>query len=265
MPEQREASPERLFRLDGKVAFVVGGYGGIGQVTCELLAEAGAAVAIGGRSAEKAHAAAERLAGRGHRARGLRVDARDRAGVEESVALVVKELGGLDVLVNCSSILHEARAEEMGAAEWQEVIDVNLTGAFWLSQAAGRAMIAAEKGGRIIHFSSTRSEAGSARRGFAAYGASKAGLNLLIKQLATEWAKHRITVNGVAPGFVATEMTQEAVKDPKFHGMMLNRIPFGRLGEPLEMAGPTLFLASPAASFITGQILFVDGGVMASS
>jgi NAD(P)-dependent dehydrogenase (short-subunit alcohol dehydrogenase family) len=265
MPDGVAAASDPLFRLDGKKALVVGGYGGIGQITCQLFAEHGAAVAIAGRSAEKAKALAEKLTAGGFKAVGLRVDAKDRASCEECVAGVVQQLGGLDIMVNCSSIMHEAKAEEFGAAEWQEVIDINLTGAFYLSQSAGRAMIAGGKGGRIIHFSSTRSEAGSARRGFAAYGASKAGLNLMIKQLGTEWARHKITVNGIAPGFVATEMTQEAMKDQKFYNMMVNRIPFGRLGEPLEMAGPTLFLASPAASFITGQILFVDGGVLASS
>ena len=265
MTEAAPARHDTLFRLDGKTALVVGGYGGIGQITCQLFAEHGAAVAIAGRSAEKARALAEKLGKSGFKAVGLRVDVKDKASADECVASAAKQLGGLDIVVNLSSINNEGKAEELGAREWQETIDINLTGAFFLSQAAARTMIAAGKGGRIIHYSSTRSEAGSARRGFAAYGASKAGLNLLIKQMATEWAKHKITVNGIAPGFVATELTHDGAMDPKFMAMMMNRIPFGRLGEPLEMAGPTLFLASPAASFITGQIIFVDGGVLASS
>jgi NAD(P)-dependent dehydrogenase (short-subunit alcohol dehydrogenase family) len=265
MPDATPAASDPLFRLDGKTALIVGGYGGIGQVTCELFGRHGAAVAIAGRSAEKAKALAERLTASGFKSMGLRVDVKDKASVEACVSAVVRERGGLDIVVNLSSINNEGKAEELGAAEWQETIDINLTGAFYLSQSAARAMISAAKGGRIIHYSSTRSVAGSARRGFAAYGASKAGLNLLIKQTATEWARHRITVNGIAPGFVATELTHDGAMDPKFMSMMLNRIPFGRLGEPMEIAGPTLFLASPAASFITGQILFVDGGVVASS
>jgi gluconate 5-dehydrogenase len=125
-------------------------------------------------------------------------------------------------------------------------------------------MLAGKRGGRIIHFSSTRSIAGG-RRGFAAYSASKGGLNTLIKQLSTEWARHGITVNGVAPGFVATEFVEDAAADESFQRMLLSRIPMARFGEPDEMAATALFLAAPAASFITGQIIFVDGGVTASS
>jgi NAD(P)-dependent dehydrogenase (short-subunit alcohol dehydrogenase family) len=265
-PTEMEVAPElsSLFRLDGKRALIVGGYGGIGEVTSELFVTCGAEIAIAGRSHDKASELAERLTEAGGRAVGLRVDLSDRTSVEALVADVVEQLGGVEIVVNLAGVDLEAKAEEFDEEAWRQVLDINLSGAFWLSQAAGRAMIAAGKGGRIIHFSSTRSIAGG-RRGFAAYSASKAGVNQLIRQLATEWGKHGITINGVAPGFVPTELVQHAMQDDRFVAMMLNRIPFARFGKPLEMAGAVLFFASPAASFVTGQILFIDGGVTASS
>jgi NAD(P)-dependent dehydrogenase (short-subunit alcohol dehydrogenase family) len=253
-----------LFRLDGTRALIVGGYGGIGRVTSELFAEAGAAVAIAGRSEDKAGELAGELEAAGHRAIGARVDLADRDSADAVVERTAAELGGLDVLVNLAGVDLEAKAEEFSEEDWQKVIDINLSGAFWLSQAAGRKMIEGGRGGRIIQFSSTRSVAGG-RRGFAACSASKAGVNALVRQLATEWGPHRITVNGVAPGFVPTELVQDALGNPQFVQMMLRRIPFGRFGAPVEMAGAALFFACPAASFVTGQVLFVDGGVTASS
>jgi NAD(P)-dependent dehydrogenase (short-subunit alcohol dehydrogenase family) len=254
-----------LLRLDGRTALIVGGYGGLGTVTSELFAELGASLAIAGRSQEKAQALAATLEeGGAARAVGLPVDVTDPASADALVAGAVSELGHLDVLVNLAAVDPEAKAEEFEDADWRQALDVNLSGAFWLSRAAGRAMIEAGGGGRIIHISSTRSVAGG-RRGFAAYAASKGGLNTLIKQLATEWGPHGITVNGVGPGFVPTELVQDAAQDERFVNMMRMRVPLGRFGKPFEIASAIAFLASPGAGFITGQILFADGGVTASS
>jgi NAD(P)-dependent dehydrogenase (short-subunit alcohol dehydrogenase family) len=253
-----------FWELDRPAALVVGGYGGIGGLTSKLLAHHGARVAVAGRSLERATALAEEITGRGGTATGIRIDLADRAHVREAVDQVAKELGGLDIVVNLAAIELENRAEAVTEDEWAHVLGVDLSGAFWLSQAAAHKMIEQGNGGRIIHFSSTRSVAGG-KRGFAAYAAAKGGLNNLIRQLATEWGQHGITVNGVAPGFVPTELTQEKAANPGFVAFMIGRIPLARFGTPWELAGTVLFLASPAGGFITGQVIFVDGGVTASS
>ena len=252
-------------RLDGKRALIAGGYGGIGTAISVLFAGCGARVAVAGRSGSKAAALADKLRGlaAGQDALGLECDVTSRASVAAAVGAVTSAWSGVDIVVNCASALITEPAAEFAADSWDAVVAANLTGAFWLSQEAGKAMIAAGAGGRIVHLSSVRSAAG-ARRGFTAYGASKAGLNLLVKQLATEWGGQGITVNAVAPGFVRTDFVQQTAQDAAFLKMMTQRIPLGRLAEPEEVASAVLYLVSEPARFITGQILFVDGGVTAS-
>ena len=252
--------PAALFRLDGRRALITGGYGGLGREIAELFTAAGARVAVAGRSEEKAAQAAEEMGGG---TVGVRIDVADRESVAGGVKAVAAELGGIDVLLNAAGVEFHGPAEEVTEEVWGQAIATNLSGAFWLSQEVGRLMIEGD-GGRIIHVSSTRGILGG-RRGFAAYGPSKAGVILLVKQLATEWGQHNINVNGIAPGFVPTPMMAEAQADAPFMQMMRGRIPLARFATPVEIAGVALFLAAPASSFVSGEIVCVDGGVMASS
>ena len=250
------------FKLDGQVALVAGGYGGIGEALCLGLAQQGASVAIGGRSLEKGAALAKQLASDGFPALGLSFDIKAADEVSRLVAQTVSHFGRLDIMVNCVGTHIEKPAEALSAEDWDQVHDTNLRGAFLLSQAAGRQMIE-QGGGKQIHISSVRSLLGI-RRGFAAYTSSKAGMNLLVKQLATEWAQYGINVNGIAPTFIRTELVRHYLEDEDFYNALVGRIPLTRVGEPFDIVGATVFLASPAADFITGQILFIDGGVTAT-
>lgn len=250
------------FKLDGQVALVAGGYGGIGAALSLGLAQQGASIAIAGRSAEKSAALAAELAGWGFNALGLSFDIKAPGDISRLVENTVGEYGRLDILVNCVGTHIEKPAEELSVEEWDEVHDTNLRGAFLLSQAAGRQMIQQERG-KQIHISSVRSLLGI-RRGFAAYTSSKAGMNLLVKQLATEWAQYGINVNGIAPTFIRTELVRHYLEDEDFYNALVGRIPLTRVGEPFDIVGATVFFASPAADFITGQILFIDGGVTAT-
>ena len=246
-----------LFSLDNKTAFVPGGYGGIGEAICTGLAQAGAEVIVAGRSEAKAKTLARKL---GRRARGIALDVRDVAAIRETVA----GLPRVDILMNCVGIQREQALTEVTEEAWDEVYDTNLKAAMFLAQAVAKKQIAAKRGGRQIHLLSVRAQLGLRGRGYSAYCSTKGGLVMLIKQHASELGKHGICVNGIAPTVVRTEMGAHWLKDPKTRAWLKERIPLGRVAEPVDCLGAALFFCTPASDFVTGQILYLDGGITAS-
>jgi NAD(P)-dependent dehydrogenase (short-subunit alcohol dehydrogenase family) len=254
--------------LAGRVAFVPGGYGGLGEAIAWGLALAGARVAVAGRDRVKAEAFAARLGAAGHDAIGVAMDAHSLPEIRAAVDGVAARFGGLDLLVNCVGIQREERHAEVSEEAFDEVVQVNLKAAMFMSQAAARHQVAAVAAGRAagrqVHLLSVRAQLGMRDRGYSAYCATKGALVMLIKQHAVELSAHGITVNGVAPTVVRGDMGAHWLANPATRGPLLARIPLGRIAEPEDVVGAVLFFCSPAASFVTGQVLYVDGGVTAT-
>jgi NAD(P)-dependent dehydrogenase (short-subunit alcohol dehydrogenase family) len=258
------AFPEDLLRLDGKVALVTGGYGGIGESVSRGLAAAGAKVAVAGHNREKARAAAAALSQLGHESYAAVFEARSVPETQRAVDEVANHFGAIHILVNCVGTHREEKAEDFPEDQFDLVVDVNLKGAMFQSQAAARHMIRQGLGGKQVHIGSVRSQLGLRGRGYAAYCASKGGLGILCKQLAAEWAPNRINVNVVAPTFTRTDLVAGMLAGPGFYDALVARIPLGRIAEPEDVRNAVLFFASPASDFITGQTLYVDGGLTAT-
>ena len=249
------------FRLDGQVAVVTGASGGIGSAGALALAEAGADVALIGRNRAKLDAAADEVKSAGRRALVIEAEVTDEAAVNAAAAEVAAKLGPADILFNNAGITSPKLLANLPLEEWQRVIEVNLTGAYLCSRAFAPAM-QARKRGRIINMGSILSRRGMATR--TAYSASKAGLANLGAALCFELGPYGVTVNTIGATVVVTDLNRELVRtQPELYGEVVRRTALGRLGEIADVTGVLVFLASPAAGFITGQTIYVDGGYTA--
>jgi 2-deoxy-D-gluconate 3-dehydrogenase len=245
------------FRLDGKVALVTGARQGLGQGLALALAEAGADIAALDRGdVEETCAAVGALK---RRAIPVKCDLKETApaGLKQIVDGVISELGRLDILINNAGIIRRAPAADFTEADWDDVLAINLKAVFFLSQAAGRAMIA-QGGGKIINIASMLSFQGGIL--IPSYTAAKSGVAGITRALANEWAARGVNVNAIAPGYMETENTAPLRADPKRSASILERIPAGRWGTPKDLAGAAVFLASAASDYLHGAILPVDGG-----
>ncbi len=262
MSASHPASPRPLaaFDLSGRRALVTGSTQGLGLALARGLAQAGAAVLINGRTAARVDAAVQTLRDEGLSAHPLPMDVSDEADVVRQVTAAQAD-GPIDILVNNVGIHDRAPLADMTTDQWRRVIDVNLTTAFVVSREVVGAMID-RRAGKIVNICSLMSELGRPTTGN--YAAAKGGLKMLTRAMTTEWAQHNVQVNGIGPGYFATQLTQALVDDAEFNAWICGRTPAGRWGKPEELVGAAVFLASPASSFVNGQILYVDGGLTAA-
>ena len=250
------------FRLDGKLAVVTGAARGIGRAIAERLAIAGAYVVIADRDEAEGKVVAGTIDQAGGKASFVAFDVTDPASVSAAAATIHADHGPVDVLVNNAGIVRNAPATEMSLEDWKAVIDIDLGGVFLCAQAFGKRMVAAGRGS-IVNISSICGEVTVHPQPQVSYNAAKAGVNLLTKSLAVEWAQSGVRVNAVAPGYVGTELTLRGRSNPEWFGTWMRMTPMGRLGEPREIANAVLFLAADASSYVTGTVLTVDGGYTA--
>ncbi|MGB5664830.1 SDR family NAD(P)-dependent oxidoreductase [Eudoraea sp.] len=245
------------FKLNGKVAIVTGAARGLGRACALALAHEGADIALGLRDVTTAADLEQEIKAMGRKVIRLQMDVSDLQQINAAVSRVVKTFGKINILVNNVGIAPDNPAEKVTEKDFDNTVNLNLKGTFFTAQAVGKQMIK-QGSGRIINMSS---QAGFiALENESVYCMTKAGVNHLTKNLASEWAKYNINVNAVAPTFIETPGTEPWLKDRDFRQSVLDRIPLGRIGKPMEVAGAVVFLASDAASLITGEIMVIDGG-----
>jgi len=247
-----------LFDLTGNVGIVTGGAGGIGKALALGLARHGADVVVTSRTLSKLEPVAEEIKAMGKKSLAVASDVTDERSVKNMVDRVVKEFSHVDILVNAAGINIRNSAEDIPLEDWKKVMDFNAFGTFVCCQAVGRVMIK-QKSGKVVNVSSVRGRYG-APSGAVAYSPSKGAVDTLTRTLACEWAKYNVLVNAVAPTLIETDLTRQALANPEFAKTMRARIPLGRWGFPEDVVGPMVFLASKASDFVTGQIIYVDGG-----
>jgi len=252
-----------MFNLSGKVALVTGATHGLGMAMAHGLGAAGAHLVINGNSSqEKLDDAVAAYQAAGFNASGYRFDVTDENAVEAAVAEIESDVGPIDILVNNAGIIRRVPLLDMPLDEWELVVKTDLTSAFIVSKAVVARMVK-RGGGKVINICSLMSELG--RDSVGAYAAAKGGLKMLTRNMATEWARHNIQVNGIGPGYFATEQTEPIrVDGHPFNDFIVGRTPAGRWGKPEDLQGAAVFLASAASDFVNGQIIYVDGGILAT-
>jgi gluconate 5-dehydrogenase len=252
-----------LFDLRGKVALVTGASQGLGLAMAQGLGAAGARLAINGNSShQKIDMAVAACQDAGIEAFGYRFDVTNESEVKAAVEKIEEDVGPIDILINNAGIIRRVPLLDMPLAEWERVVNTDLTSAFIVAKAVARGMVE-RGGGKVINICSLMSELG--RDGVGAYAAAKGGLKMLTRSMATEWARHNIQVNGIGPGYFATEQTVPIrVDGHPLNVFIVERTPAGRWGSPEDLQGAAVFLASPASDFVNGQILYVDGGILAT-
>jgi gluconate 5-dehydrogenase len=252
-----------MFRLDGKIALIMGGAGGIGEAISEGFSVQGATVIISSRKQDAIDKAAAGIQAKtGNEVIGITSDVTNEESVAELVRKVVAKYGTIDILVNAMGLNIKRDAFEFPMDDWRQLMDINITGTMIACKQVGAQVFKAKKAGKIINLSSVRAISGKAG-GNVGYSATKGAVNMITKSLALEWAPYNINVNAIGPALVITQGTIHIKNNPELAEQYKKGVPLGRLGMPEDMAGACIFLASDAASFITGQTIYVDGGVTA--